>query len=166
MRIIRAYFFHGLESELPSSKVDIMEQMGWEVGSDLMKYKSGEPYKLALEKVKKFKPDILVGSSLGGLTARYLSSYLDIPVILLNPAFPFKDYNMDFPDRYGEFIPKAWVLLGAKDATVDFRQNKKEMESYGACISVDDHGHRTPKDIFKAFLESILNDIQVEIDTR
>jgi len=166
MRNIRAYFFHGLESELPSSKVDIMEQMGWEVGSHLMNYKSGEPYKLALEKVKKFKPDILVGSSLGGLAARYLSSCLDIPVILLNPAFPFKDYNLDFPDRFGEFMPKVWVLLGEKDRTVDFIQNKKEMKGYGACISVNTHGHRTPKDIFKDFLESILNDIQIEIDTR
>jgi len=164
MRNIRAYFFHGLESELPSSKVDIMEQMGWEVGSHPMNYKSGEPYKLALENVKKFKPDILVGSSLGGLTARYLSSYLDIPVVLLNPAFPFKGYNMDFPAQFGEFIPKAWVLLGEKDKTVDFIQNKKEMKGYGACISVNTHGHRTPKDIFKVFLESILRDVQVEID--
>lgn len=64
--MIRAVFFHGLESSLPSSKVVVMQEMGWEVSCRQMDYNQFNEYRMAEEFVLDTKPNLLVGSSLGG----------------------------------------------------------------------------------------------------
>ena len=163
MKNTKAYFFHGLESSLPSSKVDVMKSLGWEVGAHPMNYNGRQPYKTALSYVSEFQPDIIIGTSLGGLTARYMSTYLNLSAILLNPAFCFKNYQVDFPNDFGQFKPRFWALLGENDEVVNFSQNKLEMEKIGASIFVNTHGHRTPADIFSDFLQKNLLEIETSV---
>jgi len=163
MRPIRAYFLHGLESTLPSSKVEIMEKINWKVGAHHMNYKGYNPYEQTIEYVTKFNPDIVIGSSLGGLIARYISTYYNIPSILLNPALHSKNYNIDLPNEFGKFEPKIWALLGENDMVVNSHQNRREMKKINASIFIDNHAHRTPADIFNKFILKILPEIQSTI---
>jgi hypothetical protein len=159
--MVSAVFFHGLESSLPSSKVVTMQEEGWEVNCRQMDYKQANEYQIAEEFVLDKKPTILVGSSLGGAICKFIGTRLDIPMILLNPAIRSVEFNIGFPEELGAFRPKIWALLGMRDSVVDPIKNYELLSELDAKTYKWEHGHRTPSQTFKSFLELIRPEVEL-----
>lgn len=159
--MFKAVFFHGLESTLPSSKVVIMQELGWDVQFRKMDYKNPKEFQIAEEFVLDIKPNILVGSSLGGAICKFIGTRLGIPMILLNPAIRSIEFNIGFPNDLGSSRPKIWVLLGMQDLVVDPIINEGILSELDAKIYKWEHGHRTPSSSFRAFLELIIPELDL-----
>ena len=62
----KIFYLHGLESTNESSKVDYMRSLGHHVHAEYMDYKNVlDLYAKTLNSIYDFKPDRLVGSSMG-----------------------------------------------------------------------------------------------------
>jgi len=152
-------FFHGFESSLPSGKVDILNDFGLDAVGVPMHYDTQNPYSLAQDIVVKSQPKLIVGSSMGGYFALKIGTHYDIPLILLNPALVNRRISFDEPTEYGHHRPKIWSLLGEQDDLIPFKENQVALLEFGAVVEVGDHGHRTPNDVFRKYIQGIIGEL-------
>ena len=98
---MKVYYLHGLESEAGGPKVDFLNEVTEQVFAPAMDYTNhrlfGELYRKIL---KEGKPDLIIGSSMGGYFADALGSHFDIEVLLFNPALHSRTIEINLP--YGE----------------------------------------------------------------
>ena len=78
-------YLHGLKSAQGGEKVSFLTEENF-VYAPKMNYKDPTTFKNVLDKITKFKSDLIIGSRMGGYFAYMFSSYLEIPVLLFNPA--------------------------------------------------------------------------------
>lgn len=156
---MKILFLHGLESNNQSSKVSCMKRYGHEVCAPEMNYKENqELYKKTLKTVKEIKPDLIVGSSMGGHFAYHLGTHYKTNLILLNPALPNRSFDPPIlPD--GTEKSNIWALIGKNDDVVDPVANEKILKRVGASIEIGNHGHRTPEDVFEPYFKKVLIDL-------
>ena len=156
---MKILFLHGLESNNQSSKVSCMKRYGHEVCAPEMNYKENqELYKKTLKTVKEIKPDLIVGSSMGGYYAYHLGTHYKTNLILLNPALPNRSFDPPIlPD--GTEKSNIWALIGKNDDVVDPVANEKILKRVGASIEIGNHGHRTPEDVFEPYFKKVLIDL-------
>jgi dienelactone hydrolase len=124
-----------------------------------MNYNSATPFRNIEKLVSINKPSMIVGSSMGGLFALKIGTFYNIPLILLNPALVKINSTLDTPNNYGEFRPKIWALVGRSDELIPAQENKLVLEDFGASVTIWDHGHRTPNDVFLQYIESIKSEL-------
>ena len=148
---MKILYFHGFESSLPSSKANWMGEQGHTVVSHPMNYEYENSFEIALKFTKFFNPDMIVGSSMGGYFAFRIGTHISTKLVLLNPALAKRTRDYNYPIN-GEFKPKIWALLGKNDEVVDPRNTTKKLKELNAIITIEDHGHRTPLDAFKDFI--------------
>lgn len=148
---MKILYFHGFESSLPSSKANWMGEQGHTVVSHPMNYEYENSFEIALKFTKSFNPDMIVGSSMGGYFAFRIGTHISTKLVLLNPALAKRTRDYNYPIN-GEFKPKIWALLGKNDEVVDPRYTTKKLKELNAIITIEDHGHRTPLDAFKDFI--------------
>ena len=153
-------FFHGFESSLPSGKVDVLNDFGLDAVGVPMHYDTQNPYSLAQDFVIKSQPKLIVGSSMGGYFALKIGTHLNIPLILLNPALVCRQISFDEPIEYGHHRPKIWSLLGAQDDLIPFKENQEELLKFSAIVEVGGHGHRTPNDVFRNYIQGIIGELE------
>ena len=153
-------FFHGFESSLPSGKVDILNDFGLDAVGVPMHYDTQNPYSLAQDIVVKSQPKLIVGSSMGGYFALKIGTHYDIPLILLNPALVNRRISFDEPKEYGHHRPKIWSLLGEQDDLIPSKENQLALLEFGAVVEVGDHGHRTPNDMFRNYIQGIIGELE------
>ena len=156
---MKILFLHGLESNNQSSKVSSMKSYGHEVCAPEMNYKENqELYKKTLKTVKEIKPDLIVGSSMGGYYAYHLGTHYKTNLILLNPALPNRSFD---PPILPDGIKKSniWALIGKNDDVVDPVANENILERVGASVEIGNHGHRTPEDVFEPYFKKVLIDL-------
>ena len=79
-------YLHGLNSTNINDRTDWLSQFG-RVINPLMAYQNLPLDYAKLEKlVKKYHPDVIVGSSMGGYFGFHLGNYFGLPTVLFNPA--------------------------------------------------------------------------------
>ena len=80
----RVLYLHGLESSNVCSKVDFLKEVS-DCYAPSINY--ADPYveDLLLKMVRAFKPDVIIGSSMGGYAALLLGNYFGISTIAFNP---------------------------------------------------------------------------------
>ena len=157
--MLKIIFLHGLESTNKSSKVRVMRSLGHDVVAPEMDYKTNpDLFQTTLSLIKDFQPELIVGSSMGGYFAYHLGTHFNANLLLLNPALPRRSFNPEVLSD-GKEKPNIWALLGSNDIVVPPDANRSILERLGAKITVGDHGHRTPKDVFEAFFNEVLNEI-------
>ena len=79
-------YLHGLNSVNQNRRTDWLEQFG-KVVNPLLSYRNiPETFQYLEKLVKKYRPDVIVGSSMGGYFGFHLGNYYRIPTLLLNPA--------------------------------------------------------------------------------
>ncbi len=157
-------FFHGFESSLPSGKVDVLNYFGLNAIGVPMNYDSHNPYSQALDFTVKSQPKLIVGSSMGGYFALKIGTHLNIPLILLNPALVQRPIIFDEPLEYGHYRPHIWSLIGVKDDLIPFKENQEELLKFGAIVELGGHGHRTPNDVFRNYIQGIVGDLGQKIE--
>ena len=154
----KIFYLHGLESTNESSKVDYMRSLGHHVHAEYMDYKNVlDLYAKTLNSIYDFKPDMLVGSSMGGYFAYHLGTHYKSNLLLLNPALPYRSFDPPILTD-GSEKSRMWALIGKNDDVVDPSLNKEILNRAGAMITIGDHAHRTPVKVFEPFFTRVLTD--------
>ena len=142
-------YLHGLESKTGGPKVDFLATKGM-VYAPEMDYET-----LDLEELmgKIGKPDIIIGSSMGGYIADILGSQLGVDVLLFNPALHSRSIEFDFDGGtgYGNKKYKRTIILGIEDDVINPEITKKLWPVYDNSAKfeeIEGMGHRTSLDVF------------------
>lgn len=152
---MKVAFFHGLESAPRSFKNECLEEIfGVEnVYAQAMDYRIPEQFDEVLYHLKHNPVDLLIGSSMGGWFALKLSTLLDTPTLLFNPATNNRSFD---PTVYsGGDMPSQLVVLGKNDKVVDPIETAYYMkEKFGkaAKIVIENMEHRIPDEIFEKYV--------------
>ena len=155
---MKILFLHGLESTLPSSKAQWLQDQGFEVYPLDMKYDRDDAFSRALACARDFKPDLIVGSSMGGYFATRIGTHLETKLVLLNPALHSRSQEFECGVD-GDCISKVWVLLGERDTIINPELSLDALHRMGAKITYGQHAHRTPKSVFAEYMTSVIPEI-------
>ncbi len=112
---------HGLESSNTGSKVDFLHEVS-DCFAPAMDYKDIHVEKHLMKMVQAFKPDVIIGSSMGGHAALLLGNHFNIPVVAFNPAIHHRSFDPNFSKLIVEdpnigFTPI--IVLGMEDDVVN-----------------------------------------------
>ena len=155
---LRILFFHGFESTLPSKKAEWLKMNGHEVHAHPMQYSQSNAFDLALECAKKFEPDVIVGSSMGGYFALGVARRVPAKLVLLNPALHSRSKEYDC-GKDGPHQPQVWALIGEKDSLISPQESLEILSGMNAHVQMGSHGHRTPTDVFSGYMQNIFDEL-------
>ena len=156
---MKVAFFHGLESAPRSFKNECLEEIfGAEnVFAPAMDYHQPEIFDDVLNHLKHNPVDLLIGSSMGGWFAHKLSTLLDIPTLLFNPATSGRSFNPRIMS--GNDMPTQHVIIGTQDEVIDpienslyFTEKNEGRKKFLLKIAYETIGHRIPDDIFEKYV--------------
>tara|TARA_B100000963_G_scaffold345271_1_gene349175 strand:+ start:935 stop:1414 length:480 start_codon:yes stop_codon:yes gene_type:complete len=147
---MKVWYLHGLESDPGGPKVDFLKEVAEEVYAPAMNYKNHKTFGELYRKItKEGKPDLIIGSSMGGFFADAIASHFGIDTILLNPALHSRSMIKKLP--YGNEYGSIDVFLGSEDKVIDpyktitkLQERKKEFN-----LTLGTYSHRTPLTVFK-----------------
>ena len=106
---MNVWYLHGLESPVGGPKVDFLHSVADKVYAPKMDYNHPEMFSSLLKLAKYNKPDLIIGSSMGGYFADALGSHLDVEVLLFNPALHSRSIDIKLP--YGDSNWKRNFIL-------------------------------------------------------
>ena len=145
---MKVWYLHGLESEAGGPKVDFLNEVTEEVFAPAMDYNNHRLFGELFRKiVKEGKPDLIVGSSMGGYFADALGSHFDIEVLLFNPALHSRSIKVKLP--YGKTNWKRNFVVGTEDTTVDPKATLVYKDIAKSYTEIEGMGHRTSLSVFK-----------------
>lgn len=113
-------YLHGLDSQPTPLKTHLISTLGVTVIALQMHYRQERNlYQRLRNLCLYFDVKWIVGSSLGGYAAFWLSHDLGIPCVLLNPALAFRSQDPGLVPENIPFTPaKRIVFMGEKDDVV------------------------------------------------
>lgn len=122
---MKTLYIHGLDSLPVPEKLEILRQSGMEVIALHLDYRTQtDAYQILKDTIIREEVRFLVGSSLGGYLAYWLSEDLGLPCLLFNPAMSFHDtFKHQIPEIQNLLSPVKFVVIGKNDEVVDPRQN-------------------------------------------
>ncbi len=157
-------YLHGYESKQGGPKVDFLAQSGM-VYAPSLNYTDSNLENHLIKSIKAFKPDLLIGSSMGGYVANLLSDYFGIDCVLFNPAVVKGNksrptinelHNKYEYNEHNE--PNKVIALGLFDDIIDSEKVKYYFrDTPNVIINMYKHGHRTPFEVFASNVQIALN---------
>ena len=144
---MRVWYLHGLESSQGGPKVEFLESVAEEVYAPAMDYDRNDLFPELLKKARDQRPDLIIGSSMGGYYADALGSHLDIEVLLFNPALHSRTKERFLP--YGETNWQRTFVVGTEDKVINPGLTKALITVSKRFIEIEGMGHRTPLNVFK-----------------
>ena len=156
--MIMILYLHGLESEQGGAKVEYLSA-NHDVYAPAIKYSEPNLLEQIISSIEVFKPDVIIGSSMGGYLANELSIKFGIPAILLNPALLSPPVRVNINDKKIRLSDKLIVaVLGKFDTVVPYRDTLDLLEESCHCrVDIREYGHRTPFEEFIDICEKYLN---------
>lgn len=112
-------YIHGLDSKLSPEKREILQKFGQVVSPDINYYENPDAIDSILQEVEEEEIDLVIGSSIGGFAAYYVSSALGKPALLFNPALRERSVKQNIPNLSARSGMMKQFVLGAKDDVVD-----------------------------------------------
>ena len=157
--MIKIAYLHGLDANNLGSKNDWLKTFA-KVYDPQINYRDKNIYlKLKIEVVD-FRPDLIIGSSMGGYFAYKMAKELNIKAILFNPALHSRSMEPDVSGSFdGEFRPTISVVFGAKDNLIHPKKTIIILENEGfesSDFTILEHGHDTPFDVFKSEISQFI----------
>ena len=148
-------YLHGLESPQGGEKVDFLSKKAF-VHAPEMDYTRNDIFPFIIDTIEEFKPDLIIGSSMGGYVAYVLGALYKIPVLAYNPAVHSRKFDLGFPEFIKYHTPdKITIVLGEKDNVIDGKRTldwlKDHIGSKYMDVQVErikNMGHRVPLDVF------------------
>lgn len=157
---MKALFLHGLESNPKSEKSKFLAKFDAECPA--MDYNQSGLFNEILAKIQNDRPDVLIGSSMGGWFAYCLSTITGIPTILFNPAVHSR--SMEPNVQMGSMKANHTVILGKKDDLISAEGTLEWIKKNPGNFNVhfENNGHQTPISIFKKYVlnSGYLNEMQ------
>jgi hypothetical protein len=146
-------YLHGLESSNVCDKVDFLKEHNIVLAPSI-DYRKPNIEEELMYMFEAFKPDLIIGSSMGGYVGMLLANRYNIECILFNPAIHSRPMepnlkSLQYDDIKHSFNPL--VILGMEDDVINPLISKEILDdalSYCNIKEVDSLGHRVPLDIF------------------
>ena len=128
---MKTLYIHGFDSFPVPEKIEILRNAGLEVIAPLIDWRNHpDVYQFLKNVVITENIQFLVDSSLGGFAAFWLAEDLGLPCLLFNPAMSFGDlFKKHLPKISNSLCPARFVVIGAKDETVNPAENRKFFEN-------------------------------------
>ncbi|AZB21610.1 hypothetical protein EG338_05590 [Kaistella haifensis] len=159
--MIKIAYLHGLGANNLSPKNEWLKSFA-EVFDPQINYHEEKIYQKLKSKIKNYKPEIIIGSSMGGFFAYKIARELNINAILFNPALHSRSFEPDmrgFEDE--KFKPNISFVFGKNDEIINPEKTIEILESEGYDLEnykIYNHGHDTPLEVFKS---EILPDLEI-----
>lgn len=153
---MNVWYLHGLESSVGGPKVDFLKSVADRVFAPKMVYSNPNMFKVLLESARIDKPDLIIGSSMGGYFADAIGSHLDIQVLLFNPALHSRSIEPEGV-TYGETNWVRHMVVGTEDDIIDPKLTKVLKGIFDTWIEIEGMGHRTPLKVFKDIYKKVIN---------
>jgi hypothetical protein len=151
-------FFHGLESAAISSK-SVFLHKNFVAFTPAMNYYDEKLFDEILHQVKSENIDLLIGSSMGGYFAYHLSTFLNLPTLLFNPAFV--DRSFEPIVNTGTFQPSQTIIIGENDDVIIPQKSilwiENNIKQYS--FNFESMGHRTPIEVFEKWVFKVIQEI-------
>ena len=147
---MRILYLHGLDGFLSDDKRAALAKYGEVVGPQI-DYRSSE--QILNELIAEYQAgniDVVIGNSLGGLAAYYISLANNIPCLIFNPALPYASVLQNIPDQLPQRRQYLQVVLGRQDDVVKAADNLVFLDNaidnnLNAAVHILNHiGHRIP----------------------
>ena len=145
----RVLYLHGLESSNVCDKVDFMRERVDLLAPSIDYNKSNIEAEL-MYMVEAFKPELIIGSSMGGHVGLMLANYYNIDAIVFNPAIHSRpiDPKLDIlASREPNFNFQPVVVLGLEDDVINPLITKEILDdAFIECVveEIEGMGHRIP----------------------
>ena len=151
----KVLYLHGLESPQGGEKVDFLATKSF-VHAPELDYTRSDIFPFLINTVEEFKPDVIIGSSMGGYSAFILGALYKIPVVAFNPALHSRTIEPNFPDFVNKHIPEnLHVIIGEQDTVISgsktleyLKDHIKDRYMKYEIHHVKTMGHRVPLDVF------------------
>lgn len=155
-------YIHGFESAPTPVKTSFIADLGFTVIAPQLHYEEVlGTYDRLMQLAQEFKVDWLIGSSLGGYTAFWLSQELEIPTLLFNPALPFSKRDPGIIQHNIEIKNlQQHIFLGLKDDTVNPIETKEWLTEKNIIQQMDiiehpTNGHQIPLNVFSEVVGTV-----------
>ncbi|MCH2044920.1 MAG: hypothetical protein MK212_12450 [Saprospiraceae bacterium] len=127
---MKILYIHGLYGNPKKEKIALLSERGHEIVAPFIDYeKEKEAVYPRLKQIcQEADIEYIVGSSMGGYFGYWLGQDLKIPQLLFNPALPYRSVLIPIPEIKEDPAVHSWVVVGAKDATIDPELNKQFFE--------------------------------------
>ena len=152
---MNVWYLHGLESSVGGPKVDFLKSVADRVFAPKMVYTNPNMFKALLEAARIDKPDLIIGSSMGGYFADAIGSHLDIEVLLFNPALHSRSIEPEGV-TYGETNWERNFVVGTEDDVIDPKATRVYKDLAKTWTEVEGMGHRTSLTVFKDIYKKIV----------
>ncbi len=144
---MKVLFLHGLDSSSETNKFEVIDTPTKYCLTVDYRSKSFEQVKeLYEESIEHIKPDVIVGHSLGGFWALYMSNIHGIPCVAINPSIDPSKVLDGYPklelEKMRPYLPRGFhIELG--DEVLNMYEVKSFAETVNATIYEYDGGcHR------------------------
>lgn len=120
---MKLLYLHGLNSRLSAEKRTILERL-YEVDAPDLDYENRPEILEDLRSTYRAnRPDVIIGSSMGGFVGYLLSAELEVPALLFNPALPRFKGEPHLTEKLFLRNAYTYIVLGRQDDVVPFDQN-------------------------------------------
>jgi len=145
-------FLHGLESSNKGKKVNFLKEQA-EVLAPKIDYQDEALEEKLMYIVENFRPDFIIGSSMGGYVGMLLANRYGIKNLLYNPAIHSRSIepklnrlNIIDPNYFVDFN----IVLGNQDNVIDPNVTESMLLDAEVVCEIErvDMGHRIDYDVF------------------
>jgi len=152
---MNVWYLHGLESEAGGPKVDFLKSVADRVFAPEMKYTNTFMFAALYNKALTDKPDLIIGSSMGGYFADALGSHFDVEVLLFNPALHSRSFEPGGVS-YGKSNWKRNFVVGTEDDVIDPKATAVLKDLANTWTEIEGMGHRIPLNVFKDIYRKVI----------
>jgi len=165
---MKVIFYHGFESSRKSSKYVFLEkyctERGYKLICDEVDHLSESVVSTHIdrlsEEINKWDDEIvLVGHSLGGYYARYLSRRFGVKCLLINPCLNPENYTKNRVNASSYPLTNTVVLIDMNDGVLDMNAVYDELKDETEIIKVYGDGHKfeSSLDLIAIHLDGLIN---------
>ena len=145
-------FLHGLESSNKGEKVDFLKERA-EVLAPKINYQDEALEEKLMYIVENFKPDFIIGSSMGGYVGSLLANKYGIKNLLYNPAIHSRSIEpklKHLPSFHANPFIDFNIVLGNQDEVIDPEVSEEILANSEMDYQVErvDMGHRIDYAVF------------------
>ena len=148
----KVLYLHGLESKQGGPKVDFLANE-FIVHAPAMDYTDPDLNIKMFFTMQDLKPDLIIGSSMGGYVADILAQKYGVPSILFNPALHNRSFEPAIEPliegEQADLQKKKIVVLGKDDEVIPPYLTKIMLENNRYYkVVLEEMAHQTPLNIF------------------
>lgn len=153
-------YIHGLDSKLKQAKRNILEKYGKVYAPDIDYYNDPDAIQSTLKLYPGVEINTVIGSSMGGFAGFYISTILQRPALLFNPALKHRSVEQIVPQIPIDFHNFKQFVIGAQDEVVKPADTLEFIaKSYNRFTEFHLHirpelSHRIPEPVFEEEVET------------